>query len=70
VPAEDAEGNPHDFSNSPFLDGACNVSLSGQGAYDPILGTGHLGIANSPDAMQLAFDFVRRNKSPCRGRHH
>jgi len=67
VPAEDAEGNAHDFSHSPFLDGACNVSLTGQGIYDPILGTGHLGLAASPDAMQLAFDFVRRNKSPCQG---
>ncbi|MCP4224295.1 MAG: hypothetical protein GY773_13195 [Actinomycetia bacterium] len=67
VPAKDAEGNPHDFSHSPLLAGACNVSLTDQGAHDPILGTGHLGIANSPEAMRLAYDFVRRNQSPCRG---
>ena len=65
VPAEDAEGNPHDFSSSPLLDGACNVSLTGQGAYDPILGTGHLGIAASPDTARLAHEFIRWNKSPC-----
>ncbi len=67
VPAEDVFGEPNDFSESPFLDGACNVSLDGQGQYDPILGTGHLGIAASPDAHELAYQFVRRNQSPCRG---
>ena len=68
VPAEDVFGEPTDFSESPLLDGACNVSLSGQGQYDPILGTGHLGIAASPDTRELAYQFVRLNQSPCRGR--
>ena len=65
VPAEDSFGNPNDFSESPFLKGACNVELEGQGQYDPILGTGHLGIAASPDTHWLAYDFVRWNWSPC-----
>jgi len=65
VPAEDAEGSPHDFSDSPALDGACNLTRTGQGAFDPILGTGHLGIVAAPDTARLAFDFVRWNKSPC-----
>lgn len=68
VPAEDVFGEPTDFSTSPFLDGACNVSLSQQGQYDPLLGTGHLGIAASPDARELAYQFVRLNQSPCLGR--
>lgn len=68
VPAEDVFGQPTDFSESPLLDGACNVSLTGQGVYDPFLGTGHLGIAASPETQELAYDFVRLNRSPCRGR--
>ena len=57
VPAEDRNGRPWDFALSPTLEGAQNVSLTGQGAYD-ILGTGHLGILNSPDTWRLAYDFV------------
>jgi pimeloyl-ACP methyl ester carboxylesterase len=65
VPAEDSFGNPNDFSDSPFLDGACNVSLEGQGAYDPLLGTGHLGIAASPTSRELAHSFITTDRSPC-----
>jgi pimeloyl-ACP methyl ester carboxylesterase len=68
VPAEDVFGVPTDFSASPLLDGACNVSLTDQGQYDPILATGHLGIAASPESRELAYQFVRRNQSPCLGR--
>jgi len=57
VPAEDRNGRPWDFSLSPTLEGAQNVALTGQGAYD-IIGTGHLGILNSPEAWRLAYDFV------------
>ena len=57
VPAEDSQGRSHDFSESARLDGAREVDLTGQGVYDPILGTSHLGILNSPDtwAETLAF---------------
>ena len=57
VPAEDSQGRPHDFSDSATLDGAEQIDLTGQGAYDPILGTSHLGILNSPAtwAATLAF---------------
>jgi pimeloyl-ACP methyl ester carboxylesterase len=58
VPAEDRNGNPHDFSHSAELAGAFTVNLTGQGVYDPILGTAHLGIFNSPQARQVAFEFL------------
>jgi len=58
VPAEDYNGNPHDFSQSATLQGARQVDLTGQGLYDPILGTAHLGILNSPTTWQLALDFL------------
>ncbi len=59
VPAKDRTGAPHDFSQSPALLGrrATNVALTGQGAYD-IIGTGHLGILNSPDTWKLTLDFL------------
>ncbi|HEX4583459.1 MAG TPA: hypothetical protein VH183_01435 [Burkholderiaceae bacterium] len=59
VPAEDRDGNPHDFSNSPLLAGAATVDLTGQGVHDPILGTAHLGILNSPDTWAAALAFLR-----------
>jgi hypothetical protein len=40
------------------LRGARAVDLTGQGIYDPILGTTHLGILNSPDTRRLAFEFL------------
>lgn len=61
VPAEDRLGRPHDFSASPRLDGqrATNVELTGQGVYSLFGAFGaHLGIVNSPDAWELAYDFV------------
>ena len=59
LPAEDRDGAPHDFSQSARLDGATEIDLTGQGAYDPILGTAHLGIANSPQTWAAALDFLR-----------
>ena len=58
VPAEDLNGNPHDFSQSATIEGAHQVDLVGQGQHDPILGTTHLGILNSPDTWAIAFDFL------------
>jgi pimeloyl-ACP methyl ester carboxylesterase len=57
VPAEDSQGRPHDFSDSASLQGADEIDLTGQGIYDPFLGTSHLGILASPDtwAATLAF---------------
>lgn len=60
VPAEDANGRPADFSNSARLRGATDLPLTGQGVYDPILGTTHLGILNSPQTWQATFDFLSR----------
>jgi pimeloyl-ACP methyl ester carboxylesterase len=60
VPAEDRTGAPHDFSRSAVLHGkrAVNLDLLGQGRYDPILGTAHLGILNSPETWGLVTDFL------------
>lgn len=60
VPAEDRTGAPHDFSQSARLDGplATNVSVTGQGAFDPFLGTAHLGMLASPAVWALTADFL------------
>ena len=58
VPAIDSFGVPTDFSHSASLRGAGEISLTGQGAYDPILGTSHLGILNSPQTWQAALEFL------------
>ena len=58
VPAEDSFGRATDFSKSARLKGAEELNLSGQGAYDPVLGTSHLGILNSPETWQATFDFL------------
>jgi pimeloyl-ACP methyl ester carboxylesterase len=58
VPAEDSNGNPHDFSQSATLEHAEQVDLTAQGLYDPILGTSHLGILNSPETWRLALAFL------------
>ena len=58
VPAEDSFGKPTDFSGSARIRGAKTLDLTGQGAYDPILGTTHLGILNSPQAREAALDFL------------
>jgi pimeloyl-ACP methyl ester carboxylesterase len=58
VPAIDSFGNPTDFSRSASLEGAHEIDLTGQGQYDPILGTTHLGILNSPDTWAATFEFL------------
>ena len=58
VPAEDSFGRPTDFSKSARLQGAEELNLSGQGAYDTLLGTSHLGILNSPETWQATYDFL------------
>jgi pimeloyl-ACP methyl ester carboxylesterase len=58
VPAEDSFGQPTDFSRSAVLRGARQLDLTGQGAFDPILGTTHLGILNSPQTRQAALEFL------------
>ena len=59
VPAEDRDGNPHDFSGSALLAGAKTIDLAGQGQFDPVLGTAHLGILNSPTSHQAALQFLQ-----------
>jgi len=63
VPAQDAFGRPTDFSHSASLSGADEIALTGQGAYDPILGTTHLGILNSPTTWQATLDFLTAPKN-------
>jgi pimeloyl-ACP methyl ester carboxylesterase len=58
VPAEDYTGAPHDFSQSATLQGSEEADLIGQGIYDPVLGTAHLGILNSPETWQLTLAFL------------
>jgi hypothetical protein len=59
VPAEDRDGNPHDFTESAGLAGAeRTIDLVGQGQYDNILATAHLGILNSPEARRAALSFL------------
>jgi len=58
VPAIDSYGQPTDFSLSARLRGALEIALTGQGAFDPILGTGHLGILNSPATWAATLDFL------------
>lgn len=60
VPAEDSFGRPADFSKSARLQGAEELNLSGQGVYDTVLGTSHLGILNSPDTWQATWDFLTK----------
>jgi hypothetical protein len=58
VPAEDRDGQPHDFAQSAQLQGAPEIDLTGQGVYDPFLGTAHLGILNSPQTWAAALAFL------------
>jgi pimeloyl-ACP methyl ester carboxylesterase len=58
VPAEDSFGQPNDFSRSASLKGARELGLTGQGIYDPILASTHLGILNSPQTWQATLDFL------------
>jgi pimeloyl-ACP methyl ester carboxylesterase len=58
VPAEDSNGLPHDFTASAALDGAQEIDLTGQGVYDPFLGTTHLGILASPTTWAATLSFL------------
>lgn len=58
VPAVDSYGEPTDFSKSAELKGAKQLDLTGQGAYDPILRTGHIGIFNSPQTWAATLEFL------------
>jgi pimeloyl-ACP methyl ester carboxylesterase len=58
VPAMDAYGKATDFSKSAALKGARQIDLTGQGAYDAVLGTTHLGILNSPQTRQATLEFL------------
>jgi pimeloyl-ACP methyl ester carboxylesterase len=58
VPAEDSFGQPTDFSRSATLHGARQLDLVGQGAFDLILHSSHLGILNSPQARAAALEFL------------
>jgi pimeloyl-ACP methyl ester carboxylesterase len=59
LPAQDRNGNAHDFSDSALLAGASSIDLVGQGQFDTILGTAHLGILNSPTTWGDALNFLR-----------
>lgn len=58
VPAEDSFGQPTDFSRSALLRGAQRLDLRGQGAYDSVLGSAHLGILNSPQTQKATLEFL------------
>ena len=58
VPAEDRDGNAHDFTASAGLAGAETIDLVAQGQFDPILSTSHLGILNSPETRSAALKFL------------
>ncbi len=62
LPSEDRNGDAHDFSDSALLAGATSIDLTGQGQYDPLLGTAHLGILNSPTTWADALKFLMRRK--------
>ena len=62
VPALDRNGVPADFSQSPALTGATNLSRTGQGIYDETLGTAHLGIWNSPETWRATLRFLRPSR--------
>ncbi len=64
VPAQDRDGNPHDFSNSALLDGAPTLDLSGQGQFDAVLNAAHLGIVNSPQTWDAVLQFLSRPQHP------
>ena len=60
VPAMDSNGRAADFSKSAVLKGARQVDLTGQGAYDAVLGTAHLGILQSPQTKAEMLRFLSR----------
>ncbi len=60
VPAQDRLGRPHDFSLSAAIPGAGRLDLTGQGQHDPVLGTAHLGILNSPQTRAAVLAFLQQ----------
>jgi len=58
VPSVDIYGKAVDFSHSARLKGAKNIDLTGQGVYDTVLGTAHLGILQSPQTKAAVVDFL------------
>ena len=58
APAEDRDGKPHDFTASAGLAGAETIDLVGQGQFDTIVSSAHLGILNSPEARNAALRFL------------
>ncbi len=64
VPAVDSFGQSNDFSKSAQLKGARQIDLVGQGIHDPILGSTHLGILNSPQTRQAALSFLMERHPP------
>jgi hypothetical protein len=64
VPAQDRDGNPHDFSDSALLAGAPSLDFVGQGQFDPVLNASHLGIVNSPQVWDAVLQFLNRPQQP------
>ena len=62
MPAIDSFGKPTDFSQQRSLRGARELDLTGQGIHDPIAGTTHLGILNSPDTWKATFEFLTASR--------
>jgi pimeloyl-ACP methyl ester carboxylesterase len=62
VPALDRDGDPTDFSRSPELAGATNIGLAGQSVYDPVAGSAHLGLWNSPEVWRTTLQFLRPSR--------
>lgn len=60
----DLYGNPTDFTFSASIRRARELSLTGQGQYDPKGLTAHAGIANSPVAHTEAISFLSGLGSP------
>lgn len=60
VPSVDIYGKTVDFRQSARLKGSRNIDLTGQGAYDPVLGTAHLGILQSPQTKAAIVDYLSR----------
>ncbi len=58
VPSQDIYGREVDFSKSAQIRGSRQVDLTGQGAYDPVLGTAHLGILMSPQTKAEMLKFL------------
>ena len=60
VPSVDAYGKAVDFSTSARITGAAELVYTGQGSYDPLAGTAHVGIGNSPTTWQATLNFLTK----------